>query len=237
MMKKSYYTIPLIILIQGIFLSCNSNPDKKKELSKEEGSIQKTDSSSVEKERNYVDLLKKYKAVSFDTLKVCYSEEEKNNPFFGKELTVKEAKSLPIGFTENYFGKITGLYACCQFPIDSNRVGLITRIPAEYESTSIVLFVFDLKKNRILDEYHHLAASSGDAGETYVCTSWLFKTANKQLHSFEYHYQTSHEIDDTLTTESRSYELINCMSPKFEIISNNEAQLKKRFKKVLLTEE
>jgi len=235
-MGKIHFQTVCIILFIGYLTACGSNSTTPKKVVKEEVSPA-IDSSSVKEEKNYENLLKKFKTVSFDTLKVSYSEEEKNNPFFGKELTVKEAKSLPIGFTENYFGKMTGVYACCQFPIDSDRLGLITRIPAEYESTSIVLFIFDLKKNKILDEYHHLATSSGDAGETYVRTSWLFKTTNKQLHSFEYRYQTSHEIDDTLMTESRSYELINCMSPKFETISTNEAQLKKRFKKVLLTEE
>lgn len=225
-----------ILLLAGCLMACGSNSTSSKKTIKEDV-VLKTDSSSVENKNEYGNLLKKFKPISFDTLKVLYSYEEKNNPFFGKELTLKEAKSLPIGFIGNNFGKISGVYACYQFPIDSNRVGLITRIPAEYESTSIVLLVYDLKKNKILDEYHHLAASTGDAGETYVSISWLFRTKDKRLHSFEYSYQSSHEIDDTLTTESRSYELINCMSSKFETISNNEARLKKRFNKVLLTEE
>jgi hypothetical protein len=181
MMSKIYFKLGWIMLFVGCLTACGSNSTPPKQIEKEEVLI-KTDSLLIEKQTGYEGLLKEFKSISFDTLKVSYSYEEKNNPFFGKELTLKEAKSLPIGFTENYFGKVSGVYACCQFSIDSNRVGLITRIPAEYESTSIVLLIFDRKKNKILNEYYHLAASTGDAGEVYVRTSWLFKNKKNQFH-------------------------------------------------------
>lgn len=236
-MKKISCAIGLIFLLQGIFLSCSSNPDSERSIPKVEESVQKTDSSAFEPKNNFAAILSKYRAISFDTLKVYYTYDEKDKRFSGKELTLKEAKSLPIGITENYFGKLSGVYACYQFPIDSSRLGLITRIPGEYESTSIVLLVFDRKKDKIADDYFYLGTSNGDAGEISNRVSWLFKTREKQFHSFVYDYQSFHEIDDTVTTESHYYFEVNCMKPKFDTISSNQIRLKKRFKGLLRTEE
>lgn len=236
-MRDTYYAIGWIFLLQGFFLSCSSNPDRERDIPKAEGSVRKTDSSALGSKSNFEVILKKYKAISFDTLKVYYTYDEKDTRFSGKELTLKEAKSLPIGITENYFGKFSGVYACYQFPIDSFRVGLITRIPGEYESTSVVLLIFDRKRDKIADNYFYLGTSNGDAGEISNRVSWLYKTKEKQLHSFVYDYQSSHEIDDTVTTESRYYFLVNCMSPQFDTISSNQTRLMKRFKGLLRTEE
>lgn len=238
-MMKYYYTIPLIFLLSGIFSSCNSNPDKKNELSKEEESVQKTDSSLIQKKSVYDELLKKFKPISFDTLKVEYQYDTKNKKFQGTELTLKEAKSMNIEYTEPGYGKWSGVYACYQFTIDSLRTGLIARIPADYESTTIGLFILDRKKDQIEREYFPAGIIFGDAGDAYQRISWLFKTKDKQLRSFVYDYSSyNHEVEDTADhtiDEWTSYFLIDCMSPKFDTISKNEALLKKRFKNVLKT--
>lgn len=240
-MKKLHYAIPLIFLLQGVFSSCNSGSNPKKEGTKEEGSVQKTDSSFVQKKSVYDELLKKFKPISFDTLKVEYYYDTKDKKYLGKELTLKEAKSLNIEYTEPSYGKLSGVFACYQFPIDSFRTGLIARIPADYESTTIGLFILDRKKDKIAHEYFPAGIVFGDAGDAYQRISWLFRTKDKQLHSFVYDYSSyNHEVEDTTDhtiDEWRSYFLIDCMSPKFDTISKNETQLKKRFKKVLLTEE
>nr|WP_294859825.1 hypothetical protein [uncultured Fluviicola sp.] len=236
-MNKSYYIIPLIFLLQGVFLSCNTNQSQKKELSKEEGSVQKTDSSFVRKKSVYDDLLKKFKKISFDTLMVEYHYDTKDKRYRGTELTLKEAKSLNIEYTEPSYGKLSGVFACYQFQIDSIRTGLIARIPAEYESTSIGLFILDNRKDKIESGSFHLGAIFGDAGDAYQRISWLFRTKNNQFHSFVYDYSSyNHEVEDTSdhTIEKwTSYFLIDCMTPKFDTVSKDETQLKKRFKRVL----
>ncbi|WP_341907514.1 hypothetical protein [Fluviicola taffensis] len=239
-MKKSSYAISLIFLLQGVFISCNTGSNPKKELSKEEGSVRKTDSSFIEKKSVYDELLKKFKPISFDTLKVQYEYATKDKKFRGTELTLKEAMSLPLGITEKIFGKLSGVYGCYQFLIDSIHIGLIARVPDEYASTSITLFVFDRKTDEIQKENLPLSIVFGDAGDGYVRTSWLFKTKDKQIQSFVYDYSVYyHEVEnpeDQTVDEWRDYYLFNCMLPKFDTISKNETLLKKRFKNVLKTE-
>ena len=181
-----------------------------------------------------------FKPISFDTLKVEYEYATKDKKFRGTELPLKEAKSLNIEYTEPYYGKLSGVYGCYQFQIDSTHTGLIARIPAEYESTSIGLFILDRKKDQMESKYFHLGAIFGDAGDAYQRISWLFRTKDKQLHSFVYDYSSyDHTVEDTAdhTVDVwREYYLFNCMTSKFDTLSKNETLLKKRFKNVLKTE-
>ena len=199
----------------------------------------KTDNPVPVKVSKYADLLKKFKLVSFDTLKVYYRYDDKR--LDGKELTLKEAKIFPIGLAENYFGKLSGVYACCRFQIDSTTIGLIARTPSEYESSSVKLFLFDIKRDALSKEYFELSQDIGDAGDYYHRTSWLFKTKKNEIHSLVYDYSSyNNEVDDTSNhtiDEWRTYFVINCMSPKFDTLSKNEVQLKKRFKRLLKTED
>ncbi|WP_341907506.1 hypothetical protein [Fluviicola taffensis] len=64
-----------------------------------------------------------FKPISFDTLKVEYEYATKDKKFRGTELTLKEAKSLNIEYTEPYYGKLSGVYGCYQFQIDSTHTG------------------------------------------------------------------------------------------------------------------
>jgi len=229
-----------IVFLFGFLISCGNSNVKEVSAAEEK----KKDSVLVESAdkpvipSKYAALLEKFKPISFDTLKVYYKYTGKR--FDGKELTLKEAKIFPIGITENYFGKLSGVYACYQFQIDSTTLGLIARTPSEYESSSIKLFLFDTKKDVLLKEYFELSQDIGDAGDYYNRTSWLFKTKNSQIQSFVYDYSSYyHGVEDTTdetVDEWHSYFLIDCMSPKFDTISKNETQLKKRFKRVLKKE-
>ncbi|WP_343632996.1 hypothetical protein [Fluviicola sp.] len=235
-MRTIQFPVLLIIILTGFLISCEDNTPVSKQPAATEATPGK-DSLIGEQKSSFESLLNKYRTISFDTLKVYYGFDENDKRFAGQELTFKEAKSLPIGFRERYFGKLSGVYACYRFALDSTRLGLITRIPSEYESSSLVLLVFDRIKDRFQDEYFYLGTSNGDAGEIYTRVSWLFQTKKKQFQAFVYTYRSSHEIDDTLTTESHYYFLVDCMKPTFDSVSTNQTQLKKRFKGLLRTEE
>lgn len=240
-MRKTWYNSFWTLFLAGFLLSCGNStvtdaaPSKNE--AKEPVPVETTHVSAPP--GKYSDLLKKFEPISFDTLKVYYSYNGKR--FEGKELTLKEAKIFPLGISENYFGRLSGMYACYQFEIDSETLGLIARTPSEYESSSIKLFLFDLKKDSFSKEYVELSQDIGDAGDYYHRTSWLFRTNKKEIHSLVYDYSSyNNEVDDTSNhtiDEWRSYFVINCMSAKFDTISKNEAQLKKRFKRLLKTEE
>ncbi|MNJ91971.1 hypothetical protein D3C87_96260 [compost metagenome] len=234
-MKRISYAFILLVLLQGLFQSCNSNPEK--ELPKEEVAVEKADTSLFQKESAYAELLNKFQPINFDTLKVSYDYDEKDKTFLGTELTLKEAKTFPLGITQNFFGKLSGVYACYQFRLDSTRLGLVARIPGEYDANSVGLFIFDLKKDQLLKEYLQLSVNFGDAGDVYDRTSWLIKAKNSQYQSFVYDYSSyDHAVEDTsdhTVEEWRSYYLFDCMTSKFDTISKNETRLKKQFKRVL----
>ncbi len=236
-MSKYFYGFVLMFFLQSMFTSCgNSAPVENQ---KEAERIHESDSPVIEKESRYADLLKKFKEVSFDTLKVFYSYDDKS--FQGKELTLKQAKVFPLGIEENYFGELSGVYACYRFKIDSTRLGLIVRTPSEYESSSIKLFVFDQKADKLQDHFIELGQMFGDAGDFIYKCSWLFKTKKNEIHSLIYDYQSyDHQVDDTadLTVDEwKNYALIDCIKGKFDTLSTNGTQLKKRFKRILKEEE
>ena len=236
-MNKFFNGFVLMCFWQMVLTACgNSAPsDQQKETER----VHESNSQAVEKESRYAEMLKKFKAVSFDTLKVYYRYDDKK--FMGKELTLKETKIFPLGIEENYFGKLSGVYACYRFEIDSTRLGLIARTPSEYESSSVKLFIFDKKADKVLDNYLELGQMFGDAGDFFSKASWLFKTKNNEIHSLVYDYESyDHQVDDTADLridEWHSYALINCMNEKFDTLSTNGAQLKKRFRRVLKEEE
>lgn len=227
----------LLVLLPNLLFSCSSGPEK--DPAKVEVSADQADSSSFQRKSAYEELLRKFKPVSFDTLELNYDSGygKKDKYFKGTELTLKEAKIFPLGITENFFGKLSGVYACYQFPLDSVRTALIARIPGEYEVNSLGLFIFDRKKDRILKEYLHLSVTFGDAGDVYMRTSWLIRAKNNQYQSFVYDYSSyDHQVEDTTdhtVDEWREYYLFNCMSPTFDTLSKNEVQLKKRYKRLL----
>ena len=223
--------------MQGLFLSCSSNPPK--DIPKEEEPVVNADSSLLQKNSAYAELLKKFRPISFDTLKVTYQYETKDQRFKGTELTLKEAKIFPLGITDNSFGKLSGVYACYQFPLDSTRIGLIARIPGEYDANSVGLFIFDRKKDQLQKEYMLLSVDFGDAGDVYNRTSWLIRAKDKQYQSLIYDYSAYyHEVEDTsdhTVDEWEEYYLFNCMSPEFDTISKNGTKLKKQFRRILKT--
>ncbi len=242
-MNKQALHFGWILWLVGFLAACGSSdstavPDT--EAAKKDSVISENTAKEIKREPSkYDELLKKFKPISFDTLKVFYNYEDKH--FSGKELTLKEAKIFPLGITENYLGELSGVYACYQFQIDSSTLGLIARTPSEYESSSIKLFLFDIKKDKLLTDYFELGQDIGDAGDYYHRVSWLIKTKKNEVHSFVYNYSSyNHEVDDTadhVLEEWRDYYLINCMSPKFDTLSKNQSHLKKRFKKILKAEE
>lgn len=241
-MDKVCRHIIWVFVFQLFLVGCES-PSKQKK-SKESlavESAQLVDSAAVEKKSNYESILKKFKRISFDTLKVYYDSEE--SFFSGKQLSYKEARFLPVEVYQDYNeGAMSGIFACYQFEIDPNRIGLIARTPSEYESSSIKLFVFDQKADKVKHNWIELGQTFGDAGDYLFKASWLFRTKKREIHAFIYSDLFSDDIfsEDTvdqIQTHWNEYVLINCMTQKFDTISKNEVQLKKRFRSLLKTEE
>lgn len=231
MRKSGYLLLPGVCLLTMLSSCGNSNPETSPAVPEKEP----VDSVSWETTSMHAPTLKKFKERVFDTLKVYYDYGK--NAFFGQELTLEEAKLLPIGIAENYFGKLSGVYACCRFDIDENRLGLIARTPSEYESSSIQLFFFDKQKDRFLPDYIQLGETFGDAGDAFIKTSWLFKNDKNQVQSLVYSYSSyNHEVEDPedhTLDEWKEYALLDFSRLKTDTLSTNEHELTKRFQRIL----
>ena len=239
MKGKSLLAICFLIL-QLLVIACTETNRTKKPIPAKNTTLQTTMPTQVQKKSRFEELLKKFKPISFDTLQVFYTYGDQKNRFLGQELPLKDALNLPFDKSEYHHGSSSEVYACYQFSIDSNTIGLIARVPSIYESSSVLLFLFDIKKDIFLEANSQLSENIGDAGDYYQKITWLYRTKDKQIHSFVYDYSSySHEVEDTADhtlEEWRKYCLINCTDRKFDTLSSNEIQLKKKFKKLLKME-
>lgn len=103
--------------------------------------------------------------------------EKANFEFKGTSMDSNQVAILPHEWIENYtWNKDFG--ACYKFNIDSIHVALIARVPSEYVSSAIKLFVFNLQKDSITKTIN-LADIFGDAGEvSYYKSCIIAKTNN-----------------------------------------------------------
>lgn len=127
-----------------------------------------------------------------------------------------------------------GFYGVYSFKIDEQFIGLLTRVPSEYSSTSVDLWMFDLKKDSIFNNFQ-LADIFGDAGASTIKTSYLFYDNQGYLKSLSYEHDTyDHSVEDVsdTTVESyRSYYLIKFEKYRIDTLSLDSLVLNVQFKK------
>ncbi|MBO9659285.1 MAG: hypothetical protein J7527_10715, partial [Chitinophagaceae bacterium] len=152
----------VFVLMAFLLFSCAETP--------KEMPAEKTEEVRISK---FQQLLTKYRDISFDTLEVfaAFDMDKKDYKYSGVELDSTEMMLLPeeIGRIEPQ-----SFFACYKFQIDSTGIGLITRVPGEYYPTSIKLLVLNTKLDSIVS-YFELSDLSGDAGDMWQKTSWLYK--------------------------------------------------------------
>lgn len=214
-MRKLLYLTILISL-----LSCDLKPTRQQQ-------------SDMPKESKFKSLLAKYKDISFDTLQVFSSEELENRQykFKGKQLDSADVSLFPKELSEQYVND-NGFFACYKFTIDSNRMGLITRTPSTYESSSVKLLIFDKQQDAVTD-FIELAETFGDAGDMAEKTSWLFKDNEKEYKTFtwveERHDNSVDDEKDTTVQTWNYYYLLDISKSNVDTVSKDEKELLKRF--------
>lgn len=148
-------------------------------------------------------LLKLYKNISADTLEVDPQPGEEVTPwkYRGTLIDSSLLALLPVELRayEPFF------YACYKFDLDANTIGLITRTPSEYESSSIKLFALHKKTNTITLETE-LADSWGDAGDAVSKSSWLYRNPQSGWMGILEQFNYSESIDDTTLPISETYD-------------------------------
>lgn len=185
-----------------------------------------------ERSKNVAALLSQYKEITFDTLKVA-SESESNpgkGTFTGTPMDSAGVALLPKPFRDANLPQ--EFFACYQFRIDEHTTGLITRVLSTYESSSIVLILFDHKKQVCLPDYIELAEAFGDAGDVLVKTSWLMREKDKFstfIHVEESHDNSVEDSGDTTQESWDYYYLVNIEKQKADTVSKDNEYLKTKF--------
>ena len=216
----------IYILLVFIY-SCNNKKNELISTLKRE-SIQKNQLDNIQINQ-FKKLIKLYKEIKFDTLKVISESKKYEGRDIPRTLAVLFSKDLEPSKNKN----ISWYYACYKFKIDNVKIGLITRTPSEYASTSIKIFVLDTVKNKIENSFE-LAESWGDAGASWIVDSWLIKQKNILIYR-QILETWDHNADDSSYNQIDSkyyYHLIQLKNNRFDTLAISKLKLEKTFKKL-----
>lgn len=207
----------IIIFIGVLIYSCSDNQNE-------------LNVNNIKKNRFEI-LLSKYKSISFDTLKIHYtSGDEQKSIFFGASLDSSDLQLFPVDLREN--SNPNEFYACYKIVIDSSKVGLITRTPSIYESSSIKFLLYDRNADSIIYQFE-LAEEWGDAGAAFFKTSWLYtEKGNPKIfitENYSYDHSIESQADSTVEQKTRSY-LLSINKFHIDTISKDNNNLLKLFK-------
>ncbi len=130
-----------------------------------------------------------------DTFYVYSVGGQETHPFQGVPMDSMQVASLSYDLKMKY-SYFKDMGACYKFPLDASRFALIARVPGEYESTAINLFVFDVGKDSVVQTLY-LADVFGDAGEAMFYSSCIFREKDHSLKvATQWHSEYSHSVDN-----------------------------------------
>lgn len=185
----------------------------------------------------YEDLLNLYKPVVIDTFKVFAASAPDSNAyaFRGIKIDSTTVTLFPAYLTKGR--NINDFFATYKFDIDSLSTGLITRAPSEYESSSLLLLIYDKTKNAITDGFE-LAQTFGDAGDSMEKKAWIYQDENKSLKCLIWEQQSRDErvnngrdtvSKDTTEITINNYYLIGINRSKHDTLDKNAMALFQKF--------
>ncbi|GAB3919323.1 hypothetical protein [Mucilaginibacter boryungensis] len=172
-----------------------------------------------------------YQPINIDTFKVFSAEntDSAGYKFKGKRIDTTLLYLLPKGILWDD----TECFAVYKFTIDKNNIGLITRTPGQYSTSSIKLLVYDKRKDTIND-FFELAEKWGDAGDVLEKVAWIYKADN---HKFNYliweefsHYNSIDNDKDTSVNRDDTYSLLEISNAKHDTLNKKAEALFKKFK-------
>lgn len=203
--------IPLLLLLA--FGACHLSTDKK----------HITASADIQL------LLDRYADLKTDTLLIATpgNLEDASSVYHGKLI---DTALLPPEFEPSS----DPYYACFKFNLDNNTIGLITRCPDEYASSSIKLFAYHRQDNTITFETE-LANTWGDAGDFLDKSSILYRTTGKDWMGIIENYvgsEASPADSTTLGFESFDYYHVKWERQRLDTISRDSSALTDIFRKI-----
>lgn len=217
-MKKLLYLIVIVAIIAGCNQKQPINSDGK-----------------TQNKSKYNNLLSQYFNIAIDTLWV-YSPNDSLTTYNGHAIDSINALFFPSDMAQRHFSEPPSLFAIYKFAIDTNRLGLITRTPSDYVSSSIKLFIYDKKKDS-LTSYVEIAESWGDAGDYMTKNSWLFRDSSKHMYALidvtQGHYNSADDPKDTTIVEKDYYTLLDLSKPGIDTIFADQEKLPKKYKSIM----
>lgn len=201
------------------------------------GCYSNNDPSDTATKSRFLDLLPLYKDTTFDTLNAFSSEYNYSDTFRfkGTKLDSLSVSLFPKELSDSY-GSGEEFFACYKFPLDSRRLGLITRAPSTYESSSLKLLVFDKMRDSITS-FIELSELVGDAGASFDKRSWIIKGKNGAFNVLGWVQEGyDHSVDDEKDTTieiNNTYYLLSLSKQKFDTVNINVKALKKEFSALL----
>ncbi|MCW3105073.1 MAG: hypothetical protein JWO09_3513 [Bacteroidetes bacterium] len=218
-MKKPIYFLSILLLS-----ACSSNPS--------------TDQSATETPATR-DLGKTFADINPDSLYVYSIEntEDKNYKFAGRLLDSSIISIFPYYVKGDQRWK-TEYFGCYKFAIDSSRIALVTRVPGEYVSSSLQLFIYDIQKDSVTQQID-LADLWGDAGEFSEHNSCIFYSPEKELKILSYYWSSyDHSVDqetegDTLIEYWEGYLLRGLSKNAGDTLSKDSAEIVRNYPAML----
>lgn len=212
-MSKTILFFSVVILL----LSCNREPEVQ-----QAGPIPKASRLSM------LDSL--FRDIVIEDTFFIYSTwgDEKNpNPFQGFPMDSIHVTLLPYAEQMSY-SRFRDFGACYKFPLDDSHLALIARVAGEYESTAIDLFVFDVKKDSVVQTIR-LADVFGDAGESMWYSSCIFRDQNHALKlATHWHSEYSHSVEnenDTTVERRNHFYLFDLDKQVGDVLSEDSAYI------------
>lgn len=119
-----------------------------------------------------------FKELQADTLLVYSGEHVEDDTFRFKGTPIDPSLFAVFNLEKNemeWWDATAYPSACFRFPIDSNRLALIVRMPSEYVNSAVALCIWDLKSQKMAPKPLMLAEMIGDAGWRFYEHSYIMR--------------------------------------------------------------
>jgi hypothetical protein len=197
--------------------------------------IKKTENKYEKIITNKFEIISKYfKDTVFECLYVYPDSKFEEQKFYykGSKLDSNAVNLLPESIRKSNTWKegFNGVYA---FKLEEGIIGLIARVPSTYDNSKIELWIYDLKKDSIINSIK-LADIFGDAGDFESIKSYLHRDVNelKLLKVILNKYDHSvYDEKDTVVDQSLAFILSSIKYSSESIISKDSVELTNKYKK------
>lgn len=136
---------------------------------------------------------------------------------------------LPAQFHD----QLPQFYACYRLNLDANTIGLITRTPSEYGSTSIKLFAYH-KQTRNITFETELAEAFSEEGSAVTKSSWLYHPADSGWLGILENFASSANDEDAVASNYEAYDYYHLRwnGHKMDTTSTDSSALVEIFKQL-----